>query len=153
MRLFHQCPFKFVDCSGSDPRGRLVCLRGSLEKTPRLDQDSYFLCRSVIPEKRSRSSLAARSYIAQINGSKEREKLKELLLFPWGGKCSKCWLRAKCWPNEAWKANGWHWRESQTPSPSNRAELRLAPAEGEIIPFSKNIRTKVLTEKTLGEEM
>ena len=77
MRLFHWCPFKFVDCSGCDPRGRLVCLRGSLEKPLHLYQDSYFLCRSVIPEKRSRSSLAVRSYIAQIDGSKEQGKLKE----------------------------------------------------------------------------
>lgn len=77
MRCLHQCPFKFVDCSGCDPRGRFVCLWRSLEKPLHLHQDSYFLCHPVIPEKRSRSSLSRRSYIAQIDRSKEQEKLKE----------------------------------------------------------------------------
>lgn len=107
-------------------------------------------------KKRSRSSLAARSYIAQIDGSKEPEvERKEFsrCFLEKGGKCSKSWLRAKCRPNEAWKAKGWHWWESQTPSPSNSpAELRMAPAEGEVIPFSKNVRTKVLTEKKPGKK-
>ncbi|KAK2526350.1 hypothetical protein Q9966_010934 [Columba livia] len=54
-----------------------VCLQGSLRKTPALVAGQLFSLLPWDPRKRSRSSLAVRSVIAQIDGSKEQEKLKE----------------------------------------------------------------------------
>lgn len=54
-----------------------VCLQGGLRKTPALVAGQLFSLLLWDPRKRSRSSLAVRSFIAQIDGSKEQEKLKE----------------------------------------------------------------------------
>lgn len=135
---------------------------GKPSKPPALILEQlFFLCFtenrtfSVSPEKRSRS----RKWGAILRGLmalKSKRSWKKGVLFCFlkrGGKCSKSWLLAKHWSNEAWKANGWHWSKSQAPSPSKSSELWLAPVEGELIPFSKAARTKVFTEKKRGEEI